>query len=103
MSDSEFEWNFFEKSSLECAMDESQRVEVLSFWMEHIPFCASVADGYSYIAFRLSDGAVVLGTEPEYEESAKVISNSMENFFELFVSAIRSHADGMMARFLGNL
>jgi len=98
---SAFEWNFFERSSLECALDESDRASVQDFWAKHIPFGASVADGYSYIAFRLSDGAIVSGNEPEYEDSATVVAASMESFFELFVSSIRGRASGVIARFLG--
>jgi thiol-disulfide isomerase/thioredoxin len=102
-SDSAFEWNFFEKNSLECVLNESQRVSVLDFWANHIPFCMSVADGYSYIAFRLSDGSIIFGNEPEYEESAIVIADSIGDFFELFISSIHGSTNQaqMIARFLG--
>jgi hypothetical protein len=101
VSDSEFEWNFFEKNSLECVVNEIQRASVLNFWEKHIPFCASVIDGYSYIAFRHHDGVIIYGREPEYEDSAKIIANSIEDFFEIFLSSIHGGANKIMNQFLG--
>ena len=101
--ESAFEWNFFEKSSLECAVNEHQKLSVLKFWHEHMPFGASVADGYSYIAYRMEDGAVVLGNEPEYEESARLIASSLEEFFKNFIQAVHGKPNELLDRVLGRV
>ena len=100
-SDSGFEWDFFEKSSLECALDAQQKRAVQIFWREHVPFGASVADGYAYLAYRWADGAIVMGSEPEYENSAEWIADSLTAFFELFAAFAREKAEGPIGRFLG--
>ena len=68
-----------------------------------MPFGASVADGYSYIAYRMEDGAVVLGNEPEYEESARLIASSLEEFFKNFIQAVHGKPNELLDRFLGRV
>ena len=75
-----FEWDFFQKSSLECAMNSKQIEEINLFWKNQIPFAASVKSGYSYISYNKSDGSIWTGTEPEYEDSAEEICASLEEF-----------------------
>lgn len=99
-SDSGFEWDFFRKNSLECALDVVQAEAVRKFWSEHFPFAASVADGYAYLAMRLSDGAIVFGDEPEYEASARVIAGSMSDFFWAFIACAQAGESAEIARFL---
>jgi hypothetical protein len=101
-SKSEFEWNYFEKNSLECAINESQRKDILNFWGNHIPFGASVVNGYSYIAFRSTDKAIVIGNEPEYEDSATPVAQSIERFFDLCISTIyKKDLNSPISYFLG--
>ncbi|WP_436897925.1 hypothetical protein [Acinetobacter gyllenbergii] len=99
--DSAFEWDFFEKNSLECSVNDVQKSHVLNFWRAHLPFGVSVVNGYSYVALRIEDGVVVIGVEPEYEDSAKVIAKSLEDFYELFVLAADVESDVLMGLYLG--
>lgn len=65
-----FQWNEFERQSLESAeSDESLQEEIISYWNTHLPIIMSVKDGYSYYAINVENGNVVVGYEPEYEES----------------------------------
>ena len=80
-----FEWDFFQKSSLECAMNSAQTEEINLFWQNQVPFMASVKSGYSYISYSKSNGSIWTGTEPEYEESAEQICASLEEFKIIFI------------------
>lgn len=67
-----FRWNEWELISLQAAMDDQDtewQSSIKAFWGNHLPICLSVKGGYGYYAIRLSDGAVVHGTEPEFEET----------------------------------
>ena len=67
-----FRWNEWELISLQAAMDDQDtewQSSIKAFWSNHLPICLSVKGGYGYYAIRLSDGAVVHGTEPEFEET----------------------------------
>ena len=53
-----------------------------SFWDAHLPIIMSVAEGhYSYYAISAADGAVVSGSEPEFE-SCEAAAASLEAFLE---------------------
>lgn len=78
--DAAFEWDFFQKSSLECAMSSKQTEEINLFWQNQIPFVASVKSGYSYISCSKVNGSIWTGIEPEYEDSAEEICASLEGF-----------------------
>ncbi len=70
--DNAFRWNEFELMSLRAAMDENDaewQNAIVKFWDNHLPVYLSVARGYEYYAIRMSDGAVVHGAEPEFEET----------------------------------
>lgn len=89
-SDSSFSWNEFELQSLEAALDESQKNQVVAFWSKHVPFLVSVRSGYSYIAMSIDDstfGRIVTGNEPEYEETV-TLSNSLTDFYKHFLDAL---------------
>ena len=67
-----FRWNEWELISLQAAMDDQDtewQDAIRAFWDNHLPICLSVKGGYGYYAIRLSDGAVVHGTEPAFEET----------------------------------
>ena len=68
-TDSAFRWNEWELLSLEAAGDDAAwRAEILAFWDAHLPIVLSVAEGYAYYALSLPDGAVIQGSEPEFED-----------------------------------
>lgn len=75
-----FEWDFFHKSSLECAMSQKQIEEVNLFWEDQIPFAASVKFEYSYISYNKINGSIWIGNEPEYENSAEEFCASLDEF-----------------------
>ena len=102
-SDSSFLWNEFEIQSLDAAMNELQRNQVTKFWSQHIPFLISVRSGYSYIAISIEEstfGKIVLGNEPEYEETI-MLSDSLEDFFKLCSDSIGGQiSDPRLAQFV---
>lgn len=66
-----FAWNEFEQLSLQAATSDEEEVAVARFWERHTPILLSVRDGYEYLAVR-EDGAVVHGSEPEFEDAVVV-------------------------------
>ena len=81
----------FERLSLDAAMSEADRQCVQEFWQAHIPFAASVASDYAYLALR-SDGVVVCGYGPEFEESAEQVAASLSDFLALFIAHLNGSA-----------
>lgn len=69
-----FAWNECEQLSIQAAMTDDEAVAVSRFWKLHLPILLSVRNGYEYLAVR-DDGAVVHGTEPEFEEAVVVFSH----------------------------
>jgi hypothetical protein len=69
-----FAWNEFEQLSIQAATTDDEAVAVARFWERHVPILLSVRDGYEYLAVR-DDGAVVHGTEPEFEEAVVAFSH----------------------------
>jgi len=84
--DTAWQANSFEKISLEAADGDSEWAETISqFWNEHIPIVFSLKNGYEYYAICLSDGAVVNGIEPDFEETS-FVANSLADFFEKIIA-----------------
>lgn len=68
-----FAWNAWEQLSIEGATTDAEAEAVSRFWTRHLPILLSVRNGYEYLAVR-DDGAVVHGTEPEFEDADVVFS-----------------------------
>lgn len=83
-TDSAFAWNEFEQLGLEAAATDDEAVAVSHFWKRHLPILLSVRGGYEYLAVR-DDGAVVHGTEPEFEE-ADVVCTQFEDLLRYIVT-----------------
>ena len=67
-----FDWNEFEKMSLDAAEGDSSWIaEIKSFWNDHLPICLS-----------LKDGTIVTGEEPEFEETTQV-APSFRDFLQM--------------------
>lgn len=78
-----FRWNEFEIISLESAIDDIKwQYEIKRFWDEHLPICYSIDGEYEYYAIRMTDGVIVHGIEPEFEETED-IADSFEKFIEM--------------------
>lgn len=78
-----FRWNEFEMISLESAVDDIKwQYEIKKFWDKHLPICYIVDGEYEYYAIRMTDGVVVHGVGPEFEETED-IANSFERFIEM--------------------
>lgn len=76
-----FRWNEWELLSLQAAADENDAVwkdSIQKFWDEHLPIILSVADGYEYYAIRISDGFIVNGYEPEFEDCSEIANSFMQ-------------------------
>ena len=83
----QFRWNECERISLEAADgDEDIIQEVTAFWDNHLPILMNVASGYEYYAYRMDDGKIVMGYEPEFEESAEVVAGSFEDFLNKIIN-----------------
>lgn len=86
-SDIEFKWNEYELLSLEAAMEDAVwKSEITAWWDNHLPIVMSVEGGYSFYAIDLTNGAIVRGYEPEFEEVDKV-ANNLEEFLGLIMSS----------------
>lgn len=80
-----FRWNEFGQISLQAAVEENDtewQGAIVEFWDNHLPVCLSVAGEYEYYAIRMSDGVIVHGTEPEFEETTDV-APSFARFMEM--------------------
>jgi len=85
-SDIEFKWNEYELLSLEAAMEDAVwKSEITAWWDNHLPIVMSGEGGYSFYAIDLTNGAIVRGYEPEFEEVDKV-ANNLEEFLGLMMS-----------------
>jgi hypothetical protein len=73
VADSAFAWNECEQLSMQAATTDDESVAVSRFWKRHSPILLSVHNAYEYLAVR-DDGAVVHGSEPEFEEAVVVFS-----------------------------
>ncbi|QKT13254.1 hypothetical protein [Rhodococcus sp. W8901] len=86
-----FAWNEFEIMSLDAAETDEQASAVVRFWDRHLPILLSVKDGYSYVALGTSGegaGRVILGEEPEFEESVPLADD-----FDEFLAIIAGRRD----------
>lgn len=80
-----FQWNEWEKMSLDSADDDVEwQEEIRRFWNLHFPVVMSVKDGYAYYAISMDDGAIVYGYDPEFEE-CETVAASFEDFLEKIV------------------
>ncbi len=96
-----FSWNEFELQSLEAAEDDKELLESInSYWNNHLPFMMSVKNEYAYVAIVLSGdkkGSIVVGNEPEYEESI-IVANSLSEFFGKYSSHILNKSESNVFR-----
>lgn len=83
-----FCWNEWELISLQAASDnkdEEWQKNIRQFWDAHLPIVLSVGNDYEYYAIRLTDGFIVYGYEPEFEECVEV-AQSFTEFVEKIIS-----------------
>ena len=81
-SENAFQWNEWERISLESAEDDEEwKKEISAFWDVHFPIAMSVKDGYSYYAMSMENGAIVYGCEPEFEE-CETVAECFDDFME---------------------
>ena len=80
-----FAWNSIEKMSLESVADDEKLIqEVDDFWKLHLPIMYCVDGDYEYFAINISNGAVVNGYEPEFEEATEV-AKSFSDFLDKII------------------
>lgn len=81
-----FQWNEFELQSLSCVGNDTVwKEDIVAYWNHHIPVLMSVDGEYSYFAIDTKTGDVVLGYEPEFEES-EIIAESFDSFLQKIIS-----------------
>lgn len=72
-------WNEWETLSLKAAEGDKEWADAIkSFWDEHLPIVLSLRDGYAYYAISMTDGSVVYGAEPEFEECEQAAASFPE-------------------------
>jgi hypothetical protein len=78
-SSSAYAWNEWERQSLSAAEGDGQwMARITEFWDRHFPFLMSVKSGYAYFAIERESLAVVVGEEPEYEETQQLAPSLAE-------------------------
>lgn len=82
-----FTWNEFEKISLKAAINNEEKIFIEKWWKTHLPIILSVNGEYSFYAIDLCDkiGAVVYGSEPEFENT-QIIANNFDEFLYKVIS-----------------
>jgi len=80
-----FRWNEYELMALEIAGTEQERSAITRFWDDHFPFLLAVHSDYDYLAIRVSDGHVMHGFGPEWEQPSVVATS-----FDAFVECVRA-------------
>lgn len=86
-NDSEsFKWNTYERMSLEATDgDEELTAQIIDFWNKHLPIAYAVHSDYAYLAISLTTqeyGAIVYGYGPMFEDTARKVSTSFDNYLE---------------------
>jgi hypothetical protein len=71
-SDCAFAWNEWELICLASVATEGEAERVRSFWSQHLPIFMSVRDEYEYYGIAVTDGSIVYGYEPLFEEPTKI-------------------------------
>lgn len=87
-SDSAFSWDEFENQSIEATDDKDIIEAIREFCKVNLPFMMAVKNGYAYAAIVLdgpNKGAVIVGNEPEYEDST-IVAKSLNDFWSLSFS-----------------
>ena len=87
-----YEWNEFEKISLEAVGDDEDEVKrIKSFWDKHLPIIMYVGGEYLYCAANTENGRIVYCYEPEFEiepgyYDGFTLADSFEEFAEKIIS-----------------
>lgn len=85
-SDNAFQWNEFERISLEAAAgDDNWQSDIRGFWDNYLPVVMSVGGGYHYYAICIKTGEIFEGRDPEFEET-EICAMNFTDFIEKIVS-----------------
>ena len=102
-SDSAFLWNEFEAMGLESAENDSDLASsVTRFWEGHLPIAVSVKSGYAFLALSLAAedyGKVVIGREPEIEDS-EVVCGSFQQLLSQLLKTAETAPGTLLADFV---
>ena len=80
-SESAFRWNEWELMSLSASDGHLVEIDMVRvFWDAHFPICNSVKDCYAYFSIPRVDRKIVVGEEPEFEDSAREIVPDLVTF-----------------------
>jgi hypothetical protein len=92
-----FRWDEWEQLSLVAAKDDNDwQRDIQAFWDVHFPFMNSVKNGYAFLALRKSDGAIVLGNGPEFEE-VRAIASSLDDWSSDFAAFLEERTSRNLA------
>lgn len=80
-----FEWNEFEKMSLESAESDDEKEKIKKWWECHLPVAMSVKGDYTFLAIDLDTGNIVQGYELEFEDT-EVVSENFEVLIKMIIS-----------------
>lgn len=74
-----FAWNAWEQLSLEAAeRDQAWQQRIRSFWDHHLPVVLSLKLGYAFLALEKTSLQIVVGEEPEFEETRPLCGSFAE-------------------------
>jgi len=85
-----FRWNEWEHLSLGAAKADGDRawmLEIEAFWDDHFPISTSVRGGYAFLAIERDSLNVVMGREPEFEETELVAESFIETLRMMSIRA----------------
>jgi hypothetical protein len=95
-----FNWNEYERMAIEAAGNDPSLIsKIHEFWDNHFPFMLAVHSDYDYLAVRKSDGSVVHGCAPEWEDPTP-IADTFESFLVAFEAAARGNGGYPLTLFL---
>ncbi|EME20431.1 hypothetical protein G419_11097 [Rhodococcus triatomae BKS 15-14] len=72
LSGSAFAWDEFRAIGLDAADTVADRVRVEAFWAECLPILVGVRGDYEFLAISRTNGAVLHGTEPDFEDTTMI-------------------------------
>ena len=94
-SASAYAWNEWEVQSLAAAIGDQKWMErIRGFWSQHFPILMSVKSGYAFLAIERQSLGVVVGEEPEFEETSP-LAGSIDECLQLMAAG-----DSRLARWI---
>ena len=79
-----FEWNEFEKTSLENTNSDDEKQRIKNWWECHLPIAMSVKGDYTFLAIDINTRNIVQGYAPEFEDT-EVVAENFEALIKMII------------------